>query len=108
MTKIIEDREEQKDGGHRLSDDEIAYMGGGLLDAAVDTTWATIMSFIMFMATNPDSQTKAQEEIDRISRLQPPGGDLIDELPYLRACLLEVRTPLESPSSSPPHANEYF
>lgn len=90
MTKIIEDQGETKPAD-RLSDDEIAFMGGSLLDAAVDTTWATIMSFVMFMATYPDVQAKVQEEIDSVSRRQPPGGDLIDRLPYLQACLLEVR-----------------
>lgn len=90
MTKIIEDQDEQKERANPLSDDEIAYMGGGLLDAAVDTTWATIMSFIMFIAAYPDTQTKAQEDIDRVSLHGPPGGDVIGELPYLRACLFEV------------------
>ncbi|KAL2110450.1 hypothetical protein VUR80DRAFT_1165 [Thermomyces stellatus] len=89
MTKIIEDQDKEVKPANRFTHDEIAFMGGGLLDAAVDT-WSTILSFIMFMATYPDMQAKVQKEIDSVSPGQPPGGDIIDRLPYTRACLFEV------------------
>lgn len=94
MTKILEDREqakEGKEGERQFTDDDVAYLGGGLLDAAVDTTWASIMAFVMFMAAYPRIQAKVQEEVDRLSPEKPPTGDMVDNLVYTRACLMEVR-----------------
>lgn len=89
MTKILEENKGEKQGD-RLTPNEVAYLGGGLLDAAVDTTWATIMSFVLFMAAYPQAQDKARKEIDGVSADQPPEGSATKQLPYLRACLLEV------------------
>lgn len=113
MTKIIEDQDKDVKPANRFTHDEIAFMGGGLLDAAVDTTWSTILSFIMFMATYPDMQAKVQKEIDSVSPGQPPGGDIIDRLPYTRACLFEVNccSPNNGPlalSNKPRHRYSAF
>jgi hypothetical protein len=91
MTKILGDADRDEGKGKSFTDDEVAYLGGGLLDAAVDTTWATMMSLIMFLTTHPDIQEKAFEEINQASPTTPPTADILDRLPYVRACLSEVR-----------------
>ncbi|SPO05427.1 related to O-methylsterigmatocystin oxidoreductase [Cephalotrichum gorgonifer] len=90
MTKILEDQDHLKEGERPLTAEEIGWMGGGLVDAAVDTTWATVMSFIMFFAQYPEVQAKAQEEIDRVYGDKPASGEDLDNLLYLRASMLEV------------------
>lgn len=90
MTKLIEEDPEKKKGAQPFTPEEVAYLGGGLIDAAVDTTYATVMSFLLFIAAHPAIQAKARDEIDRVSADKPPSGDNIAQLPYLRACLLEV------------------
>ncbi|ODH47892.1 hypothetical protein GX48_06012 [Paracoccidioides brasiliensis] len=92
MTKINEESEaEERKGGRRpFNGDQIAYLGGSLLDAAVGTTWATTMSFILLMAAYPDVQAKAREEIDRVSTDKPPGSEVLARLRYLKASLLEM------------------
>jgi len=91
MTKILGDADKDEGKGKSFTDDEVAYLGGGLLDAAVDTTWATMMSLIMFLTAHPDIQEKAFEEINQASPTTPPTADVLDRLPYVRACLSEVR-----------------
>lgn len=90
LAKVLEEDDNENPGRKRFTADQVAYMGGGLVDAAVDTTWATLMSFIMFMAVYPDCQAKARAEIDQLSVDQPPRGDIIGQIPYVRACILEV------------------
>ncbi|CAH0022322.1 unnamed protein product [Clonostachys rhizophaga] len=93
MAKILEDGlEDGKDKSGKLgfSSDELAYLGGGLLDAAVDTTWASMMSFVLYLAAYPDVQEKVYQEVSRISPDQIPGGDRLGDLPYIGACLAEI------------------
>lgn len=93
LTKVLEDggpEPTEKSQGKSFTDAEIAYMGGGLLDAAVDTTLASILSFIMFMASYPDVQAQAFEELDQQCPGKVPSAEDLEKLPYLRACLLEV------------------
>jgi len=74
-----------------LSDDQIAYIGGTLLEAGADTTAAFLLFFIKCIATHPDVQKKAQDEIDVLigsSRLPLP--DDIHKLPYIQAVIQEV------------------
>ncbi|VUC36506.1 unnamed protein product [Clonostachys rosea] len=93
MTKILEDGLEEgkgNDGKLSYSPDQLAYLGGGLLDAAVDTTWASMMSLILYLAAYPSIQEKAYEEVTRVSPDQPPAGDRLSDLPYIGACLAEI------------------
>jgi cytochrome P450 len=89
MTKLLNDNE-SKEKTARLSDDDVAWFGGGLLDAAVDTTWGTIMGFVLYMGAYPEVQAKAVEEVTRVSPARAPKGDCVGQLVYLRACLLEL------------------
>ncbi|KAK7228101.1 hypothetical protein V2G26_000271 [Clonostachys chloroleuca] len=99
LETTLESKNDAKEKGGRsqrrfqsatFSHDELAYVGGGLIDAAVDTTWATLSSFMLCMAACPDAQAKAHDEISRVRPDQPPGGDVIERIPYIRACLLEI------------------
>ncbi|KAL9107790.1 MAG: hypothetical protein Q9187_008378 [Circinaria calcarea] len=73
-----------------FSDDQAAYISGGLLEAGSDTTSNTLYGFIQAMVLFPDVQRKAQEEIDRIvgpDRL--PNVDDSQNLQYIRGCIKE-------------------
>ncbi|KAJ1324337.1 cytochrome P450 family 619 [Microdochium nivale] len=91
MTKMLDEESKETNDAIRFRDTDVAFCGGGLLDAAVDTTLATISSFVMFMATHPEAQERVFAEIDKLeSRDLPPTGKDITDLPYLKACLLET------------------
>lgn len=88
MTKILR---EQQDGKEVFSTDELANLGGGLLDAAIDTTYSTSLVFVMILAAYPDILRRAQEEVDGLRGSDhPPRGEDIGKLPFLKACHLEV------------------
>lgn len=63
-------------------------------DAATDTTTATALTFILALALYPELLRKAQDEVDRVcdeqSKDMPTHLD-IGRLPYVKACILEVR-----------------
>lgn len=86
----LSEKNKEQSADKRVTDDDLSFLAGSILDAAVNTTWAAIMSMILHMAAFPEIQAKAREEIDRVSDGFPV-GQTIQELPYLRACLLEVR-----------------
>lgn len=61
------------------------------LAAGADTTGASIVNFFLAMTLNPESQAKAQAEIDRVldSERLPEFGDE-DSLPYVTAVMKEL------------------
>ncbi|OCH86990.1 cytochrome P450 [Obba rivulosa] len=69
----------------------IVWVGGSLFGAGAETTYATVLSFILAMALNPEKQKLAQQEIDSII-----GGDRLPmiqdchRLPYVRAVVKET------------------
>ncbi|KAI0258094.1 cytochrome P450, partial [Gloeopeniophorella convolvens] len=69
----------------------IKGLGGTMYTAGADTTVSIILTFFLAMLMNPDAQTKAQEEIDRVigtDRL--PTFDDEAKLPYVSALAREV------------------
>ncbi|KAJ4423640.1 hypothetical protein N0V82_001663 [Gnomoniopsis sp. IMI 355080] len=70
---------------------ELDYICGFLLEAGADTTVMAVETFILAMATYPEIQKQAQEEVDTVF-----GPDrmphMIDGLktPFLKACFLET------------------
>ena len=89
MAKILRDRQEV--GKEGFDDHQLAYMGGGLLDAAVDTTFSNALTLIKALATYPEITKRAQEEVDRVyGSERPPQPRDLEQLPYLKACYLEV------------------
>jgi cytochrome P450 len=82
-------RDQDKDGYSML---ELEYIAGFLLEGGSDTTAETFQVFILAMASHPEIQKKAQEEVDKFfgpEGVQSPHINM-EELPYLGACLLEV------------------
>ncbi|KAJ9133390.1 Cytochrome P450 [Pleurostoma richardsiae] len=84
MTKILKEGDPSE-----WSDKKLAYLGGGLLDAAVDTTVSTLQTLLLAVIAHRDIQKRAQTEIDQVCGDSPPQAEALKELPYLRACLLE-------------------
>ncbi|KZS91954.1 cytochrome P450 [Sistotremastrum niveocremeum HHB9708] len=81
----------------------ITFAVGTLYGAGEETTFATIAIFILAMALNPEVQSRAQEEIDRVighSRL--PEIDDRDSLPYVTALVTELLRWLPSVRSGIP------
>lgn len=89
MAKLL--RERQEVGKESFDDHQLAYMGGGLLDAAVDTTFSSTLTSIQALASHPEAMRRAQEEVDGVCGTErPPQPRDLEQLPYLKACYLEV------------------
>jgi hypothetical protein len=62
-----------------------------LIEGGSDTTSAYIQSLILALIAYPESQKKAQEEIDRVvGEHRMPTLDDLDQMPYIRSMILEV------------------
>lgn len=93
IAKLLRERDapDAKDGARSFTDLELGYIGQALVGAAVDTTSATFESLMCCFAAFPETLRMAQEEVDRVSGIEePPTGEQISQLPYLKACLWEV------------------
>jgi cytochrome P450 len=92
LIKLLREREVKQETRASLGDDDLAHLGGGILDAAVDTTYATIRSALLLLAAHPECQAKAAEEVQRLCPDAPPSGQDLSRLEYTRSCILEVST----------------
>ncbi|KAI0293502.1 CyP450 monooxygenase [Multifurca ochricompacta] len=75
----------------KYQEELIKCLGGTMYTAGADTTVSIILTFFLAMLMNPDAQTKAQQEIDRVigaDRL--PNFDDESKLPYVSALAKEV------------------
>ncbi|KAH7305281.1 cytochrome P450 [Stachybotrys elegans] len=73
------------------TEEAIIWTAASLYGAAADTTAITLTAFTLAMVLNPEVQSKAQEEIDRVvgtDRL--PNFEDRDELPYVNALIKET------------------
>jgi len=74
-----------------LTEEHLAWISGGLVEAGFETTAATLNSLVLHLAANQRVQNEAQEELMRIvgpNRL-PTFADM-QNLPYVRACVKEM------------------
>ena len=83
-----------------LTEEHLAWVFSGLVEAGFETTAATLNSLILHLAANQRVPNKAQEELMRVvgpDRL-PTFGD-VQNLPYVRACTKEMlrMNPILSP-----------
>ena len=63
------------------------------MEAGSDTTSSTLLSFLLAMAKYPQALKAAQAEVDAIcADTRSPTSDDINNMPYVRACMNEVRT----------------
>lgn len=86
IQEMLDQRQSQLDNGERpdLSYDDIKGAAGAVFAAGQDTTWATVMVFMLNMVLHPGVQTKAQALLDEVvgrSRL-PTFEDRLN-LPYI-------------------------
>ncbi|KAF3009549.1 hypothetical protein E8E13_005463 [Curvularia kusanoi] len=67
MARLLEEQDTK--GG--FDDHQLAYLGGGLYDAAVDTTFELSVTFIKVLAAYPEILKRAQTEVDSLLRWRP-------------------------------------
>jgi cytochrome P450 len=85
---------QEQDGKTGFDDHQLAYLGGGLFDAAVDTTYLSSLCFIKALGAHPEVLKRAQAEVDGVSEPgKPPRVEDLNKLPYLKACFFEARHP---------------
>lgn len=83
-----------------LTEEHLAWVVSGLVEAGFETSAATLNSLILYLASNQRAQREAQTELMRVvgpDRV-PRFADL-QELPYVRACVKEMlrMNPILSP-----------
>jgi cytochrome P450 len=62
------------------------------MEAGSDTTASTLLSFLLAMIKYPTEFKKAQEEVDEVcGSSRSPTAEDIDRLPFIKACMHEVR-----------------
>lgn len=82
---------EQHDKPVGFSDTQLAFMGGGLLDAALDTTLSTFEAlFVCLMGHQEVMRRVTKEDYEVCGERMPNCGD-VKNLPLLTACFMEVR-----------------
>lgn len=87
MEKLTQNQE--KDG---LDDEQVAYVGGILMEAGSDTTSSTLLSFLLGVMQNRETLRHAHEDVDRCCGTdRSPGVGDLGSLPYIEACMQEVR-----------------
>ena len=87
--EILESKESWYAQG--LTEEHLAWVSGGLVEAGFETTAATLNSLVLHLAANQRVQNEAQEELVRVvgpNRL-PTFADMRN-LPYVRACVKEM------------------
>jgi len=69
----------------------VKWSTGSLYGAGGETTYATVLTFMMTMALNPDKQAAGHEELDRVvGRLRMPTIADRTSLPYVGALIKET------------------
>ncbi|KAF2266557.1 cytochrome P450 CYP2 subfamily [Lojkania enalia] len=87
--EILESKEMWYSQG--LTDEDLAWVAGGLVEAGFETSAATLNSLILQLAANPDVQKTAQDELMRaVGPSRTPTFADISNLPYVRACVKEM------------------
>ena len=77
--------------GQGLTEEHLAWVSGGLVEAGFETTAATLNSLVLHLAANQRVQNEAQKELLRVvgSNRLPTFADM-SKLPYVRACVKEM------------------
>jgi cytochrome P450 len=98
MARVLREQEEgDPDRKNRFTNEEMAKIGGGLLEASIHTTLASFRSWLKILCAYPRVVARIQEELDAVCGTErPPTAEHIRSLPYLDACLQEVRTSFRS------------
>jgi len=72
-------------------ENRVKWTTGAMYGAGGETTYATVLTFVMAMALHPDIQKQAQAEVDHVvgSERMPLVTDIAD-MPYINAVIKEV------------------
>jgi len=74
-----------------LTDEDCAWIVGGLIEAGAEITSVVINNLILYLAANPSVQRKAHEELERVvGPSRTPTFDDLPNLPYIRAGVKEI------------------
>ncbi|KAH8646149.1 cytochrome P450 [Xylariales sp. PMI_506] len=100
--------------GASFNDDQLCYLGGGVLEASVDTTTSGALTLLKALAAHPDLFRRAQAEVDRVCGAADCDGQLgrlpqprdLGQLPFLKACFLETLRWRPPAPSAIPHVLE--
>lgn len=87
--EIMENKESWYAQG--LTDEDLAWVAGGLVEAGFETSAATLNSLVLHLAANQRVQREAQEELMRVvgPNRTPTFAD-VRNMPYIRACVKEM------------------
>lgn len=92
MARVLRGQCEGGSEKTQFSNEELAKIGGGLLEASIATTLASFRCWLKILSAYPQVVDKIQAELDVVcGKTEPPQETHIDLLPYLKACLQEVR-----------------
>ncbi|KAH7884748.1 cytochrome P450 [Phlebopus sp. FC_14] len=85
-------------------EEEIKAVAATVFLGGAETTYSTLLAFLLAMVLNPDAQTKAQEEIERVVGTERlPSFSDRPSLPYVEAVLLETMRCYPSVPIALPH-----
>lgn len=87
-----------------LSDKQVAYTSGSLLEAGSDTTYSTLVGFVQAMLLFPSVAQQAQEEIERVCGERLPIIEDEPNMQYLRGCVKESMRWMPTAILGVPHA----
>lgn len=96
--EILANKQSWYDQG--LTDEDLAWVAGGLVEAGFETSAATLNNLVLHLAANRHVQHKVQDELMRVvGPHRCPCFDDIKNLPYVRACVKEIlrMNPILSP-----------
>ncbi|KZO97176.1 cytochrome P450 [Calocera viscosa TUFC12733] len=87
FVKYMTERQQE----YGLTQEELAWLSGGLYHAGSDTTAVTINHGLLAAAKHPTAQSKVKAELDAVvGSDRTPSFDDLDDLPYLNAFIREV------------------
>lgn len=74
-----------------LTEEHLAWVSGGLVEAGFETTAATLNTLILQLSCNPRVQEEAEKELMKvIGPNRAPRFTDMENLPYIRACVKEA------------------
>jgi len=90
-SQLLNENDEQMDPSRLHTHLEIKGAAASIYAAGVDTTSATLGSFILMMVRNPDVLARAQAEIDKVIGLDRlPDFEDRPSLPYINSLIREI------------------
>ncbi|KFA56573.1 hypothetical protein S40293_01098, partial [Stachybotrys chartarum IBT 40293] len=88
LSELLQRREADEKMG--LTERDLAFVAGSLLDAAVETTMSAVESMLLCFLAHPVVLQRARREVDDVVGDECPQLADTKRMPYLKACLMEV------------------